>query len=544
MEMRWYQEKAVDTFWSEAKKHPKDDLLLVLPTGAGKTIVMAYIIKGAIDYGMQVLVLARTKELIEQNLDKFVTCFPEMQSMAGAYCAGLNSREYDKPIVFASVQSVFNKGELFGERKLVIVDECHQIPQNENSQYQQLIEKLREACPSSKLLGLTASPYRLDGGVIFGEGQQFARVAYSVPLRVLINEGYITKPRTLDVTKINLDNIKKTAGDFNRAEVESRFLSNSLGPEIVDAANDKGCKSVLVFASGVAHAEQLAREIISCGEHAEVITGETMPLMRSSIIESFTKRKIRFLINCECLTTGFDAPCIDLIAVCRATYSPGLFLQMVGRGFRNYPNKDICWVMDYGENIARHGPIDSDEYGMDTIKVGSGSGEAPKRVCPRCLEINHAAARECIRCFKEFPRKEITFVAARDFILSEPEWLDVVSTTYTRHAGKNGKTDSVRVTYKCSDDRQVMGVRYVSEWICIEHVGFARQQAHAWFARVSNQQFPHSVDELLEIVHELGVAEPKRISVKKEGKYDRIVDRELGEKPEKSFLTLDDDCPF
>ena len=145
MEMRWYQKKAVEAFWDNARRYPNDDPMLVLPTGAGKTIVMAYIIAEAVKWGMQVLVLARTKELIDQNQVKFEMCFPEMQNMTGVYCAGLGLRDYDKPIIFASVQSVCNRGELFGERKLVIVDECHQIPPHEDSQYQKLIKTLRES---------------------------------------------------------------------------------------------------------------------------------------------------------------------------------------------------------------------------------------------------------------------------------------------------------------------------------------------------------------------------------------------------------------
>lgn len=545
MEMRWYQKKAVEAFWDNARRYPNDDPMLVLPTGAGKTIVMAYIIAEAVKWGMQVLVLARTKELIDQNQVKFEMCFPEMQNMTGVYCAGLGLRDYDKPIIFASVQSVCNRGELFGERKLVIVDECHQIPPNEDSQYQKLIKTLRESCKSTKVLGLTASPYRLDGGVIFGEGQQFNRVAYAVPLRVLIDEGFITKPETLRTTSIDLSNIRKTAGDFNKAEVETRFLANEIGSEIVAAANAKNAKSVLVFASGVAHAEQLAREIKQCGEDARVITGETIPLLRACSIESFTNRGIRFIVNCECLTTGFDAPCIDLIAVCRATYSPGLFLQMVGRGFRKYPGKEKCYVMDYGENIDRHGTIDSESYGIDTIKpAGTGEGEAPTRICPSCFEINHAAARKCKRCDLVFPVKEKQFIASSSAILTKAEWLDVISTSYTRHKGRDSNFDSVKVTYKCKSDSGVMGVRYVSEWVCIEHVGYARNKAQRWFYERSDQAIPTTVEETLRIIHELGIAEAQKICVKKDGKYDRVVDYSLGEKPEKAFIDLDEDCPF
>jgi DNA repair protein RadD len=531
MEMRWYQKKAVEAFEREARRKPSDDQLLVLPTGAGKTIVMANVIAKAIEWNMNVIVLARVKELISQNQDKFCRCFPELADLSGVYCAGLGMREPEKAVLFASVQSVVNKENLLGKRKLIIVDEAHQIPRSDESQYQKFLASMRKIEPAAKVLGLTASPYRLDGGVIFGPEQQFHSVAYNVPLSVLIKENYITKPQTLDVSKIDLKGVKKTGGDFNRADVETRFLKKRIGSEIVDAANSKGCKSVLVFASGVAHAERLNREIEACGEFAHVITGDTLPILRQSSIDAFTNRKIRYLINVDCLTTGFDAPCIDMIAVCRATESPGLFLQMVGRGFRKFAGKKVCWVLDYGQNVDRHGAIDSDLYGMDTISLAEGTGEAPKRVCPKCFEINFAAVRKCIRCGMEFPRVSKDLVASNKSILSHPEWLEVIETRYAINKGKDGKRDSLRVTYRCKEGNSIIGKRYVSEWVCFEHYGYARQKAMSWFEEMSYAPIPSRIEEFFEAFNNGKVAKVNKVFVKKDGKYDRVILREVAEKP-------------
>lgn len=549
MKPRWYQQEAVDAFFNAVKTWPNQDFLEVLPTGAGKTIVMANIIGKVAEFG-RVIVVARTKELVVQNQEKFCACFPALADKTGVYCAGLGLKEYNADIVFASIQSCCHKGELLGPRKLVIVDEAHQIPMGEATQYQTFLRGIRSQDESCKLLGLTASPYRLDGGVIFGKGQQFDRVVYNVPLDVLMDEGYITRPKTLDVSQIDLTGVRRTAGDFNKAEVESKFLGKSVTGEIIAAANDKNAKSVLIFASGVAHAQVIEGELKAAGESVRMVTGDTPPLFRDTSVDSFANRSVRFLVNVECFTTGFDAPCVDMIAVARATESPGLFLQMVGRGFRLYPGKDVCWILDYGGNIDRFGPIDSSSYGMDSIKPPStGEGEAPKRICPSCYEINHAGARRCVKCGLEFPRKEKILVATDESIVSKPVELEVESTEYSRWRGKDGKRDTLKATYTIKQDGDSVIRRQVSEWICVEHDGYAGKKAHDWWMSISSNPFPASIDECIEIINVIGVADTLKIKVKRDGKYERVTYRFNGPAPPPQPIDFGDlydldDVPF
>jgi len=540
MQMRWYQKEAVQAFFDATKKYPKQDLLEVLPTGAGKTIVMANIIARVAKFG-NVIVTARSKELVVQNQTKFCQCFPELADQTGVYCAGLGLKEYKAPIVFASIQSAYAKGEMFGPRKLVIIDEAHQIPQTESSQYQTFLAGVRLADPSCKLLGLTASPYRLDGGVIFGKGQQFDRVCYNVPVGTLMDEGYITRPKTLKVSEIDLSGVRRTAGDFNKADVESKFLGNSVTGEILEAANAKGAASVLIFASGVAHATVIKGELESAGQSVNVVTGDTPPLFRQTAIDMFTNRTCRFLVNVECFTTGFDAPCVDMVAIARATESPGLFLQMVGRGFRLCDGKDVCWVLDYGGNIDRFGPIDSSTYGMDSIKPPSqGDGEAPKRVCPQCYEINHAGARRCIKCGLEFPRKPKVLVATDESILAKAVKYKVKETSYQRWRGKDGKQDTLMAEYTLDTGDELVGKR-VREWICLEHEGYAGKKAQEWWQTVSLQDFPSSIDEALEIINVIGIADIEEVKVKKDGRYSKVTYRKPAlNVPERQHLGFDD----
>ncbi len=535
---RWYQKEAVDAFFQAARQYPNQSLLEVLPTGAGKSLTMAMILAKVNDFGRSI-VLARSRELVTQNQAAFCEMYPDLADQTGVYCASLGLKEWNKRIVFASIQSAANQGELLGPRKLVIVDEAHQVGKTEGTQYQTFLAEMQRQDPSCKLLGMTASPYRLDGGIIFGEGQQFDRVAYNVPRGALIDEGYITRPTTLKTKEINLSGVRHIGGEFAKAEVEAQFLGNSITREVLAAANTKQCKSVLIFASGVAHAQVIKGELEAAGESVMVITGDTPPLFRETAIESFDQRRTRFLVNVECLTTGFNVKGIDMIVVARATESPGLFLQMVGRGFRLFPNKPTCWITDYGGNVDRFGPIDSDSYGMDSIKLPSqGEGEPPKRVCPSCYEINHAGARRCIKCGMEFPRKAKVFVAGDESIVAKAEKFNVKSASYQRWAGKDGKQDTLMAEYELDTGDEPIR-RRVREWICLEHGGYAGKKAREWWTSASHQDFPSSIYEALEIINVIGIGEVLSVKVKKDGKYDKVTHRHFGESPERQHLGFD-----
>jgi DNA repair protein RadD len=565
---RDYQIEAIKGLKNTIKRYPKCNPLLVLPTGAGKTIVTADIIHEVRKSGYRVIVLARTKELIQQNRDKFCQAFPEHCNDAGAYCAGLGERDASADILFASIQSVAKRADEIGPRELVIIDEAHQVPVNEDSQYQTFfaaLERLNKQYgrPAPKRIGLTASPYRLDGGLIFGGPEsQFDRVAYNVRLRDLIDDGYITEPVTLPATSIDLSEVRKVAGEYSQSGGGGVFLETTATAEIWQAAKDKGCKSVLIFATGVAHAELIRQELLTLGEQASVITGETVPLIRESVISSFSNRRIKWLINVNCLTTGFDAPCIDMVAIARATTSAGLFLQMVGRGFRLYDDKKQCWIMDFGGNIDRFGPIDSPSYGEDAIKTTN-----PKagRVCPACFFENPKLSKVCLSCDKPFEkpapaeRQEVpdSLDLGSKPILSQPENFKVISCSYKRHVPKNAKElnkrDSLKATYCCvaegDDETNLLGKRYFSEWVCIEHEGFARQKAEAWWRQRSQYEVPASIDEALEIIDGwYGIAETTMIEVRQDGKYNRISKAVVGPKPERENRELgeydEEDLPF
>lgn len=549
---RWYQAEASDAFFKDARAHPSASQLLVLPTGAGKTVVMGDIISRVVGTSRRVLVLARSKELVNQNFSTFLRMFPDLQPLAGICCGGLSRTDVAHPIIFGTVQTVINRCDDLGKRKLVIVDEAHQIPQDDQSQYQQVLSCLRSVEPKVKMLGLTASPYRLDGGIIFGPGQQFDRVSYVVKLRTLMDEGYITKPKTLQVSGIDLSMVTRRGADFAPESVAANTDLGRVMPEIIAAAKSKDAKGIMVFANSIEQGLEVERYLSASGEDVRFVHGETPALWRDSMISEFKSQDVRWIVNVGVLTTGFDAPHVDMIVCLRATESPGLFYQIVGRGFRLAEGKNTCWILDYGGNIERHGPIDSAGYGMDTIKVKTEGGEAPQRVCPDCFTIQNASRRRCVECGIEFPEPIKEPLRATEApVIAEPEWFDVMGATYYHNRGREledgtKKTDTLRVQYRCKADDGLLGKRWFSEWVCIEHEGFAGKKALEWWRKHSNNEFPSSVSEALEIIDNIGIGIPQRIEVVRDGKWDRVTDHDVDLIPEAQPLDWgeSDDIPF
>ena len=531
-ELRDYQKDQVSGFWKGTRSHKGKNPLLCLPTGGGKTIVTAEILSGILKIGYRAVVLARSKELVSQNYEKFCNHLPSATS--GVFCAGLGKKETSPDIVFATIQSIYNKADELGERQLVVVDEAHQIPMREESQYQTLLQSLKRNSPNAILLGLTASPYRLDGGIIYGPGRQFDYVAHSVPLSKLICDGYLTKPATLDCETVDLSHVSKSAGDFNRSDVETKFLSISdyVTDQIIEGSIKKKSQSVLVFASGVHHAEEMQKRIQSRGYSVGLVTGDTLPLIRETTLNDFDKGRIRFLINVDVLTIGYDCTRVDHIAICRATVSPGLFYQICGRGFRLHEGKEQCWIQDFGGNIERHGPIDSPTYGINTIKTKSEPGKAPTRVCPNCFAILALSARVCPECNLEFPRDlNIESQASKQEILRTPVWHKVLSTTYRKWEGKSGKPDTLRVDYKVGIDGDLLSTKVVSEWVCFEHDGFAKKMAMLWWCKRSGLRVPMRVDDALNAANSGQLARTMSLLISKDGAYDRISDARIAKRP-------------
>jgi DNA repair protein RadD len=511
--LRPYQQAAITSIYGYFQSH-KGNPLVVIPTAGGKSLVMAAFIEGVLKAwpDQRILIVTHVRELIAQNHAEMIGLWPE--APAGIYSAGLGKREAQARILFAGIQSIHRRAQEVGHTDLVLIDEAHLIPGNSSTMYRRFLDGLARINPALKVIGLTATPFRLDSGMLHeGKNALFTDIAYEAPVRDLIDAGYLSplvskQPATrLDVSKVGT-----RAGDFIQrdlaAAVDKEAITRAAVTEIIEHGRDR--KSWLTFCSGVDHARHVAEEFSRQGITCRTIFGDTPKEERDAIIAAFKRGEIRALASMGVLTTGFNAPAVDLIALLRPTKSAGLYVQMVGRGTRLAPGKENCLVLDFAGNVRRHGPIDL----VRPRRPGeAGGGEAPTKVCPECDSIIALSATECPDCGHVFPAREVKIAptAATLPVLSpKAQWLPVHGVSYSRH-DKLGGLPSLKVTYNC-------GLRSYSEWVCIEHQGYARQKAAEWWRkRAPSCPVPLTVAQAIAEAKRL--ARPSEISVRPSGRY-------------------------
>ncbi len=388
--LRDYQQEAVDRTIRYFQKK-RDPAVIVLPTGAGKSVVIAELARIAKG---RVLVLAHVKELVEQNHSKY----EGLGLAAGIFSAGLGKKENDQKAVFGSIQSVARAPEEFFQGfSLVVIDECHRVAEEGATQYQEVITKLRRSNPNLCILGLTATPYRLGLGWIYEYSQSgelrteqkrfFKQCVFELPLSYMIKHRYLTLPVKVDIPVTCYDFSDLTDRDrmYTTAEVQElltnqKRLTPLIVKNIVDITNRFDRKGVMIFGATVKHAEEIL-SYLPAGE-ARLVIGDTDLAERDRIIRDFKEKKFRYLVNVSVLTTGFDAPHVDVIAVLRPTESNGLYQQIIGRGLRLDSGKNDCFVLDYtGMGHDIYTPEISDKRpGKDTVPV--------QVACPVCGHEN------------------------------------------------------------------------------------------------------------------------------------------------------------
>jgi DNA repair protein RadD len=545
MDLRWYQREACEAVWN-CFRGDQGNPLIELPTGAGKSLCIAELCRAAVeDHGGQVIVLAHRKELLEQNHQKIVSLLPPT-TRAGLFSAGLRRFSQEEPVIIAGIQSVFQKASWFGRRHLVIVDEAHLVPKEGAGMYQTFLTDLQRFNPRLRVAGLTATPFRTGEGALWGDGCIFTHICYSAGLRRLIDECFLCPiTSTPAVGEYDTSKLKIKRGDFAERDLMDLFGDNakveSSAQEIVDKT--VGRKSILVFTSGVAHAEKVVSAIEKLtGERVGLVTGQSLALERSALLKDFSAQRLRWLVNVDVLTTGFDAPCIDALAILRATASPGLFAQICGRGLRRHHAKENCLVLDFGENIKRHGPLDAIDFGRQRKSVGSATfvGETPVKQCPNCKSDVPLSRKEC-NCGWQFPQRDLNHEEVADTeskILSEPESFKVLQVAFGRHEKRNGPgSDTLRMDYRCVRNEGNM-IEDISEWICIEHEGFARRKAESWWAKRCPFPCPVSIDEAVDLLHRRALAMPTELVAHKEGKFWRITSQRLSPIPREEDLAV------
>lgn len=549
---RPYQSEAVEAVYEHLRTKDNNPCV-VLPTGTGKSLVLAQIAKDSVEkWNGRVLILAHVRELLEQNADKIRKLCPELK--IGIYSAGLRSRDTTEQVIVAGIQSVYNKACELDAFDLVVVDEAHAISSEGDGMYRTFLADMKVINPHVRVIGLTATPFRLKGGLICKPENILNEICYEAGLKEMIQQGYLSPLISrAGRAEANLANLHIRGGEFISDEVAAAMdndaLVTSACREIVELTRDR--KSVLIFTASVDHCKHVAEKIQAfSGKECAIVTGDTSPAERAEIIARFKgefipadlfgtpKPPLKFLANVNVLTTGFDAPNTDCVVMLRPTNSPGLLIQCAGRGTRLSPEtgKSSCLFLDYGGNILRHGPL-------DMIKVkepGSGKGgDAPAKKCPQCLALIHAGYTACPECGYVFPPKEnndkMTQTASSAGVISgqvdytDYEVLDVYYCVHEKRGADPDAPKTMRVDY------QVGFNEFKSEWVCPEHTGYARGKFEKWWHERAalGCPMPGSAREAVSLANEGLLAAPESITVKTIAgeRFERITGWRLKERP-------------
>ncbi|NBW15637.1 MAG: DEAD/DEAH box helicase [Caulobacteraceae bacterium] len=484
MDLRWYQAGAVSAVRQHVIDRRDGDPLVVLPTGAGKTAVIATLAAEVARAGRRCLVLSHRSELVDQSLRTIRVIAPEID--VGAVSAGLGEDSPKSQIVVAQIQSVFRRPEALGSIALAICDEAHMIPADGDGMWRSTIEGLRGVNPRMAVVGLTATPYRLDSGPICGGHGMFSEIVYEVGVQTLIQQGYLSKILSVQAHGFDASKIQVRGGEYVASSAEKVAIPavETDCRDLVDRTRDR--RSVLVFACGIDHAERIATTLRRMSaERVEVIVGGNLMTDRQRIVADFRAGSLKWLVNVEVLTTGFDAPNVDAVALMRPTMSPGLYYQMCGRGLRICSGKEDCLVVDYAGNLLRHGPIDDPRMGTSIEWT----------LCEVCGAIHPADARACPKC--NAGRKQAEKQKPERI---EGDWRVVDQVLYYQHTKRNaGPEDpkTLRVEYYGG------GERIGREWVCLNHRpgSFPHRKALDWLRA-------RGIDEAITVAEavELGIA--------------------------------------
>jgi DNA repair protein RadD len=541
LQLRPYQEEAVQGIYDWFDRE-RGNPLVVVPTGGGKSLIIAAFVHRVLSSfpDERILVLTHVRELIEQNHKQLLRCWPG--APAGIYSAGLKRREHDARVLFAGIQSVYDKAEKIGWADLVLIDEAHLIGRDSMGRYRQFLDAMQSMNPSLKVIGLTATPFRTgEGSLDKGDDRLFHGIAYTCDLAKLILDGYLS-PVTAKSTATTIDTsgVHIRAGDYVESELAAAAMAGDNVPkacrEIVARGADR--KAWLVFCCSIEHAVMVAEELRGLGIGCATVFGETPKEERDRTVADFRAGRVRCVVNVNVLTTGFDAPQTDLIALLRPTCSPVLHVQMIGRGLRTAEGKANCLVLDFGGNCKRHGPIDAVK--LREPSQSKATGEVLARECPQCESLVAIASRICPDCGYEFPPSEevgekhadrpeedVELVAGL-FPPRNPIERWRVQLVRFSESNKPGKPATLAVEYLGG-----VGER-VREWVCFEHPAgsFPLRKAHSWWRdRGGRMPPPATIDEAR-----------VRIECGELWKVLEVVVDTRGEWPELRGVTLDRDA--
>lgn len=501
MQLRDYQIRAVTDALDalDAGLNP----VVQMPTGSGKSAVGAELCRAVAEKSPRgrspsVISMTHTRELIRQN----AACYRRYLEALGEepdyaiYSAGLNEKRLDAPVVFAGVQSLAN-AELPESPRLFLIDEVHRVPDSDTTQYGRIL------CghDTSGRIGLSATPYRTGRGNVH-EGAWFDTLIQPVTTRELQHQGYLS-PLSGVVSRdaVDVSGVHVRAGEFINSELEQVATDPECVERVCNAmlAHSAGRRAILVFAVSVAHAQALSARLSEMGESSAWISGQTPVDERDAILSAFSDGRLRFLVNCFILTTGYDYPGIDCVAVCRPTMSMSLWVQMVGRGLRKAEGKQDCKILDLGGNWRRHGR-DLDGLPSDEMV------DEPQQ------DAREKAAKENERLDKLY-RFSLDTGEEDDDLFPPTIETRVYGISCKVQPNRSKPIHQVMVTYRTESGP-------ITVWLLPEHDSKARWHSGRWFAR-RGMVMPATAEMTAQAV--MSSPLPESISIRKESNFWKIL---------------------
>lgn len=431
-----------------------------------------------------------------------------------------------------STRTVFNlrvsgHPSFFANGKLV--HNCHTISHKDEGGYRSLIGELTQINPHLRVIGLTATPWRLGHGRICDGDALFSDLIEPVSIEELLYLKHLAPLHSKRTDfRLSTDGVHKRGGEFIESELQAA-VDTALGnaeavDEVIARAGER--KAWLIFCTGVAHARHIKDALLERGIAAECVTGDTPKGERARMLEDFKAGRIRAMTNANVLTTGFDYPDIDLIAMLRPTMSPSLYVQMAGRGLRPKSHTDHCLVLDFAGNVETHGPITNVR---EPAKKSESPGEAPVKVCPECQELVAIAVRLCPTCGYEFPppAAKVYALSNADIMRDEPDKsMAVTSWQFRPHTSYSSGKDMIRITYYGD-----LSDKPIHEYLTVFHEGYAGEKAARTLAKICQSAGIDANSDDWKAWCDYATthgAPPSSIDYTMDGKYSRITRRNWG----------------
>lgn len=525
---RPYQSKVVEDLWSYFNTHSDGNPVIEACVGSGKSMMVAMISQRAMqEYpGTRILVIVPSKELLVQNVEELYSVWPE--ASAGVYSAAVGRKQLGFDLTYATIGSIYKQAAVMGRIDLILADECHGIATADTGMWRHLISDLRRYGSPARVVGLTGTPFRGSGAwLTHGDDPLFTHICSRVTIKELLDLGFLSPLTTIPTeTHIDTSSVRTVAGDYNLQDLASVTDKD----ELVQAACNEivvmgaSRKKWLVFAVNVSHAEHVCSALLERGVPTAVVTGSTPSTQRDAAIAAYRRGELRCLVNVSVLTTGFNVRDIDFLVLLRATKSPVLYVQILGRALRTAEGKTDALIADFTDTIATLGPVDAIK---GRVPTGGRKGEAPVKLCPNCGNPNPTSVMECVECGHAFPEPErikhgVTASAAAVLSSQKKSLFETVPVSEVRYRlhRKEGKPSSLCVEYYDGI------LKTASEWCCLSHAGFARSKAEKWWQqRATIDAIPGTTEEAIEWIEysQAILRKPEAIIISRSEKYPAIV---------------------